>query len=540
MTFASPHENPRATLLALVLTCLSLGVAAQIPERAEHWNYTIDKHDSLIAIAKRLLTNPDDWKKLQQVNAISNDKRLVPGSQLKIPLNLLRSTATVATVQSSNGKNAVVRNSSRIETLPVGTELKPGDRIETGLQSTLTIGFADGSQAIIAPLSKVLIENLLAYGKTGITETRLNIEEGSADSKVKPLTLAASKYVVTTPVFNLGVRGTEFRARYDSQSQTAYSEVLEGGVAAQGKANPVLIAAGFGTRAVINTEPSAPQKLPDAPKLLEFTPLADRLPARLSWKPEPNARAYRAQVFASRAMDKQLLEAVFTEPQTSWPGLADGNYVLSVRSIDAQGLEGASRAVDFAVQARPQAPAPVSPTNATRVYGPAVQLVWGQQTEGERVRVQIARDAEFKQIQVDFGEARGTEFRSDLPAGTYFWRTASIERSGKQGPFSDVAQFIQRPSAISPLIPPPAVDAGRVTYLWVPSESGQTFRYQLSQDSQFQKLLIDQTTRDTTANFAVPAQGIYYFRIRAIDAEGYAGQFGSPQVLTIKGSTRTF
>lgn len=538
MTYFPTRLKPKTRFLALLLSLYSLNAFAQIPERADHWNYTVDKSDSLIAVAKRLLTDPDDWKKLQQINGITNANRLTPGNPLKIPLNLLRSTATVATVKTSNGKNTVVRNNARIEALPTGTEIRPGDRIETGLQSTLTIEFADGSQASIAPLSKVLIENLLAYGKTGITETRLKIEEGSADSKVKPLTLAASKYVVTTPVFNLGVRGTEFRARYDAQTQTAFSEVLEGGVSAQGKASPVLLGAGFGTKAIINTEPSAPQKLPDAPKLLGFTPLADRVPARLTWQAEPNATAYRAQVFASRAMDRQLLEAVFTGPQASWPGLADGNYVLSVRSINAQGLEGASTAIDFAVQARPQAPAPTSPRSSTKIYGPAVQLVWAQPTEGERVRVQVARDAAFQQIQVDFAEARGTEFQTNLPTGTYFWRTASIERNGKQGPFSDVAQFVQRPTAVSPLIQAPVVEGDKVSYRWTPSETGQTFRYQLSDDSQFQKPLLDLTTRDNSASFATPGEGTYYFRIQAIDVDGYVGQFGSAQVLTVAGPAR--
>ncbi len=539
MKFAFPAKKTSLPLAVGLMALLSLGVCAQVPDRTEHWNYTVEKNDSLILIAKRLLDNPDDWKKLQQANGISNADRLVPGSKLQIPIKLLRSTATVATVKSATGKNAMVRNNSRIETLLSGTELKPGDRLETGLQSSLTIGFADGSQATIAPLSKVLIENLLAYGNTGITETRLKIEEGSADSKVKPLTLAASKYVVTTPVFNLGVRGTEFRARFDSQSQTTFSEVLEGGVAAQGKTSQVVVGAGFGTKALINTEPGLPQKLPDAPKLSGFTPLADRIPARVSWLPEPNVRGYRAQVFADPAMDRQLLEAVFAEPQATWPGLADGNYVLSVRSIDVQGFEGASATAVFSVQAHPQAPLPVAPNNTTKVYGPHVKLQWAQQLEGERVRVQIARDPEFKQLRVDFPEARGTEFLTELEAGTYFWRTASVERSGKQGPFSDATQFIQRPAAISPLIQPPDFDSGKVVYQWAPSESGQSFRYQLSADSQFQNLLLDQTTRETSVSFHTPPAGTYYFRVRATDADGYAGQFGSPQVLTIQGPAPT-
>ena len=535
MNFSTRSNRMRPHAAGLLLATLTLAAGAQNPERSDHWNYTIDRQDSLIAIGKRFLKMPQDWEKLQAINNISNTKGLVPGSKLQIPVALLRSSATVATVKTENGKNAVVRDGVRIETLPVGTRLLPGDRLETGMQSTVAVEFADGSVISIAPLSKVLIENLLIYGNTGISETRLRIVEGGADSKVKPLTAAASKYIVTTPVFNLGVRGTEFRARFDPQSQTAFSEVLEGGVAAQGKTSEIVVGAGFGTRALINTEPSAPQKLPDAPKLNGFTPLATSVPARLSWQAEPGARAYRAQVFSSRAMDRQLLEGVFSEPQAVWPLIADGRYVLNVRAIDAQGLESASTAVDFSVQAHPIAPAPLTPNNSTRVYGPTVTLQWGPQTEGERVRVQVAQDAAFTQLRVDFAEARGTQFAAELPVGTYFWRTASIERNGKQGPFSSVAQFVQRPTAISPLILPAVTDNGSVIYRWEPSEPGQSFRYQLSDDSQFLSPLLDATTRNTTLQFDSPAAGTYYFRVQATDADGYVGQFSSAQVLTIQG-----
>ena len=535
MSFTPCANNRFKHMLGAVLALLSLANFAQLPERADYWNYTVDHKDSLIAISKRFLNSPDHWKKLQEINNLRNADRLTPGTQLKIPLALLSSRATVATVKSAQGKNTVVRHNTRIESLPDGTELLPGDRVETGLQSTLTISFADGSQVVIAPLSKVLIENLLVYGKTGISETRLRIEEGAADSKVKPLTLAASKYVVTTPVFNLGVRGTEFRARFDPQSQTAFSEVLEGGVAAQGKTSPVLVGAGFGSFAVINAEPSLPQKLPDVPLLNGFTPLADRVPARLSWLPEPGVRGYRAQVFTNRAMDRQLLEGVFNGPQTIWPQLPDGNYVLSVRAIDSQGLEGVSKAVDFAVQAHPVAPPPVAPVNTSRVYGPSVKLQWGQPMEGERVRVQVAQDAEFKQIRVDFPEARGTEFTTDLPAGSYFWRTASVERSGKQGPFSEAAQFTQRVAPVSPLISPATFDGNQVVFRWLPTDAGQSFRYQLASDSQFTQHLVDATTRASRLTLETPAPGTYYFRIQATDAEGAVGPFGSAQVLTVSG-----
>ena len=191
MKIASLLKKLSPPALGVVLLVGSLHSFAQVPDRSDHWIYTVDQRNTLISIGKRFLKAPEDWVKLQQINGIANANRLVPGSKLQIPVALLRSDATVATVKASQGKNTVVRGATRLEALPPGTQLLPGDRVETGLQSTMMVEFADGSQVSISPLSKVVIEKLLVYGSTGVAETQLKIEEGAADSKVKPLTLAA-------------------------------------------------------------------------------------------------------------------------------------------------------------------------------------------------------------------------------------------------------------------------------------------------------------------------------------------------------------
>lgn len=399
--------------------------------------------DKVIGLVDRLMKSPASWQKLQEINRFPNPQLLKPGSVVRLPVAWLKSTAAVATVSGAQGSVHVRRGTARLASTVAGTEVLPGDVVETGPQSTLTLRFVDGSSVVVAPQSRVQIENLLVYGKSGITETRLRIDEGGLDSSVKPKTAVSSpRYVVTTPVFNLGARGTEFRARFDPSSKVAFSEVLSGGVAAQGAQNLVQIGAGFGTLALINTEPKPPVKLLDAPHLRGIAQTASRVPVDLSWQPEQDASAYRAQVFTDRSFERQVVEGVFTQPVARWLSLPDGAYVLRVRSIDVQGLEGAATATDFVLKARPEAPFASQPANAAQVRGDSVQLKWSEPPEAVSYRLQIATQPDFLQTRVDRKDITGTQIDLPLPPGTYYWRVATIVRGNDQGPFGDVQSFV--------------------------------------------------------------------------------------------------
>ena len=435
--------NPiRAALVAGALLYCG-AVAAQAVARTDEWNYVVAPRDTLIGLVNRLMKPPATWQKLQELNQLPNPQYLLPGSIVRLPVAWLRSTAAVATVSVAQGIVSVRRGSGRLPSTAAGTEVLPGDVVETGAQSTLTLRFVDGSSVVVAPQSKVLIENLLVYGKSGITETRLRIDEGGLDSSVKPKTaVSASRYVVTTPVFNLGVRGTEFRARFDPNSKVAFSEVLSGGVAAQGARSEVPIGAGFGTLALINTDPKPPVKLLDAPQLRGIGKTASRVPVDLSWEPEKDASAYRAQVFTDRSFSRQVVEGVFTQPVARWLTLPDGAYVLRVRSIDADGLEGASTASDFVLKARPEAPFSSQPANAARVVGDSVLLKWSEPPEAQAYRLQVSSQADFSQLQLDRTDVTTTQFKVILPPGTYYWRIATLIAGNDQGPFGDTQSFV--------------------------------------------------------------------------------------------------
>ena len=527
--------TPTTAALLVVFTLLfSASAGGKTTEPRDEWRYTVTKGDTLIALVQRLMKPSTDWREVQRLNRLPNPQRIVPGTVVRIPVAWLRSDAAVATVSLAQGAVSVRRDSARLNAMPAGTELLPGDRIETGPQSILAMTFIDGSRMTITPDSKVQIESLLVYGKTGITETRLKVEEGGVDSQVKPMSSPSSRYVVTTPVFNLGVRGTDFRARFDPTSQLAFSEVLEGRVIAGGKASQVPIGAGFGTLALINTEPKPPVRLLGAPLLKSLPEKIDQIPLSLPWEPEAGAKSYRAKVFLQGAPDRQLLEAVFVKPVARWVDLPDGAYLLQVRSIDADGLEGAVTERKFVLKARPAAPFVSQPAEGGKVYGDSVTFKWSESVAAEKYHLQVASDKEFKTLLLDRKDITGGEYKFAVEPGNYFWRIASIAKGDDHGPFGDVFGFVQRKIPESPgAADPPAIGENEMVFGWKAREPGQKFRYQVSSDAQFATIAVDTVTTEPTAKFAKPVPGTHYLRLKSIDADGFEGPFGAAQKFVI-------
>ena len=523
----NPASTPcarRAALLFAGAALLSSGLSAQNFKPADEWNYTVAKGDTLIGLIERLMLPSTNWQQLQKLNKLPSDRRLAPGSVLRIPVAWLRADTAVATVTLAQGGVTVRRGMAELPAPAAGAELLPGDRIETAAQSTLALRLVDGSKVVVAPQSKVVLESLLVYGKTGISETRLKIEDGSVDSKVTPVASSASRYIVTTPVFNLGVRGTDFRARYDASTQLAFNEVLEGKVATQGKASEVQIGAGFGTLALINTEPKPPIKLLDAPQLKGVQARVEQVPLSIRWEAEADAKAYRAKVFQNQTLERQLLEGVFATPTARWADLPDGSYVLQVRSIDKDGLEGNSSTRDFVLKARPVAPFSSQPVDTSKVYGDDATFKWSASLAAEKYRLQVADTADFKAPLVDRQDVLGTELKLPLPPGTYFWRMAAVATGNDQGPFGAGFSFTQRKIPQSPSeLEPPLVGENEMLFSWKASEPGQTFKYQVSSDPLFTTALLDQATAEPKARFPKPTPGTFYLRIKTIDADGYEG-----------------
>ena len=515
---------------ALTQALAADGVAEAIPGV---WNYQIAPGDTLLRISADMLDRPDDWPKLQKLNRIANPTRLTPGGTIRIPLDLLKKSAMVATVIFVRGRVmlgvAATDSTTRPErALIVGDEIRSRDVISTDSDSSLSLRFVDGSRLMIGPASQVSVIRMLEIGRSALPDALLNIERGDAEIHIVPKT--GRRFELRTPAMNLGVRGTSFRARVDASGKSAGVEVLEGRVGASAGRSQVPVNAGFGTLAEAGKAIPPPRPLLAPPVLAGVSRLVAYLPLRFSWPSVPRAVAYRVQILANADKHHLLLDGRFPNASAQWPDLPDGSYTLRVRGIDAAGLEGLDAVQPFAVKARPLAPLAVSPLPDATSIGAATRFEWTGVDDAKRYRLQIARDAAFTDLVFDTTAISQTSVTVDLPPGRYKWRLASIamDQEGRDdaGPFGPAQSFEQR-EALPPLqIAEPQIGPEGVRLRWERLAPGRSARLQIANDPEFRQIVLDRTTSGSEF-LAELGPGRYHVRARLISADGLAGDYGS-------------
>src|SRR5690606_24998706 len=112
----------------------------------------------------------------------------------------------------------------------VGSRIVEGMKIQTGVNSFLTISLPDASRISLPSNSGMQMTKLRRAPYTGSPRVEVPLLRGRVLSRVSPLDTNKGRFEVRTPVSVAGVRGTYFRASYDGTK--ASTEVLDGHVAA--------------------------------------------------------------------------------------------------------------------------------------------------------------------------------------------------------------------------------------------------------------------------------------------------------------------
>lgn len=327
-----------AVLVFASASTASVTAAAFAPP--ENLVYQVKLGDTLIDLAEAFFTNPDDYKKVQELNLVEDPRRLRTGQSLNLPVNLLRVVPAQAEVSSYRGQ-VTVTIGSRARAPALRQSLSEGALITTGANSYLRLSLSDGSHLVVPSNSRVRLSRLKRYVINGAVDYDLEVQRGRLESRVTPRQFPGG-YRVTTPVSVTAVRGTEFRIGLNAAADRAATEVLEGRVevewegaaeAAIGEANSAISVGGAG--AVVAT-------LPPAPRLADPDLILTKPEIELKVKPQDGALAYRGRL----ALDAGLIEIIAeteSEPGSNalkFDALDDGLYYLSVSAISPDGIEG--------------------------------------------------------------------------------------------------------------------------------------------------------------------------------------------------------
>jgi hypothetical protein len=492
--------------------------------------------DTLIGLGRRLLVEPRRWPEVARFNAIANPNRIPTGSEVRIPLRLMRTDTAEASVV-----NIVGDVKSGGAALQPGQGVAEGRDLATAADSHATVRLVDGTLLRLRPSSRLVVRESRRLRDVGGTQSGARLEQGRVEVEAAPAPAGKPGFRIETPQGVLGVRGTEFRVAIDDAAGVTRGEVL-GGIVLFSGPNPApggslaAVVGGFGSVIGAGGQVAPPVELLPSPDLSALPPLQERILVRFALQPLAGATLYRAQVSTDSTFDKVVADLATATPELRFADLPDGDYVLRVRATDALGLEGRNADHRFKLKARPEAPLPSAPAPKAVSFGPRMEFAWTASPEAATYRLRLAATADFAATVRDLpGLGSLATTLEDLPPGTYFWQLRSVRGDGDAGPWGDVRSFELRPLPPDPA--PPKVGEREVSFAWE-GRPGQTFEFQVARDTTFKQLVLERTLTEPKLDLPHPGTGRFHVRLRARDPDGYMGPYTTPQFFDIPNCLR--
>lgn len=512
----------------LVPACAALLAGAPTPCGAADFIYTVQPGDHPWNLAQRYLVAPAFGPRLRAYNRIPDDRRIPPGTRLRIPHDWLRLESAQVRLLAAHGDTTLAQPDGSARPAVAGELLQAPLTFRTGATGSATLEFADGSRVLVRRDSAVALRQSQRRLLSEARWIEMSLLQGSLENQVAPADTPEARFGIRTPAAVAAVRGTEFRVHAGTDGGLR-TEVLSGLVNVANAAGQVNAAAGQGSWARSGqSAPDAPAPLLPAPSLAGLPERLERVP--IEWPleaPPAGAVSYRSQLAATPAFTQLLSDETSPAPRLRLADVEDGSYVLRVRAIDAQGLEGFSAQRTLVVHARPEPPLQIEPAPDAVTDAARPAFRWTQADPAWRYRLQIAPEGGGDPVELEVGSGVAPTPPQDLALGPHRWRVAAIQPGKGQGPWSDAQPFQRvRPG---PGVEPPSTKDGLMTLRWVAQPQAARYRLQLARGSDFSAPLADVQTEAPQYGFQDLAPGTYQVRVQALEAGGAAGLWGRAQ-----------
>lgn len=421
------HNLLRAVFLLASLLLLT-------PTNAEeaYWEYTFRPGDSIWNIAKQYTTSVNNWQAIQKLNSVDKDRRIRPGTRLRIPVSMLKIQPAYAIIIATAGEVTVTDKSGNSQPATTDIRLYSGDEIATASNSNATIRFADGSELLILANSDAKMDTLSAHGSTGMVDTRVRLKSGQLDTRVNKQN-KDSRYEIITPAAVAAVRGTAFRIT--ASGSVMRNEVTDGVVAVASEVDEKSLDAGYGLVAEKDKPLPEPVKLLDAPEMSEVFYITNYLQA-ISWPPLAGAQAYRIQLAETDAFNKLIFDRVRNDSSTTIESLNNKIYSLRVRGIDGQQLQGLNAIARLDVSIIPAAPTLNAISNDR-----SINFNWDKSDYIAETLIEIARDAAFTDIVDTVRTSNNSYQTSQLDEADYYYRSKAVDKRGIESEFGQASSI---------------------------------------------------------------------------------------------------
>ncbi|MBI4740755.1 MAG: FecR domain-containing protein [Betaproteobacteria bacterium] len=493
----------------------------KVDDKSPDWLYTVRPGDTLIGIGEHYFAQPQAWRTIQKVqrdNRIADPHRLVPGTVLRIPVSVLRRAPAQATLEAASGAVRWRAGDGAWQEAGTGQKLDSGTELETAENASAVLRLADGSRLALTPGSTVLLDALTLYAGGLMADTRLRLQRGQAEISANPAKRGNRHLRILTPSAQAVVRGTRFRVGFETD--TTREETLEGAVGVAAAGTSVNVPGGRGTLARAGEAPLPPVALLAAADVSSLPGRFEQLPLRFPLPAMAGAQSWVGQVAPDERFDRILLQKTTSAAALAFSDLPNGDYVLRLRALDGNGLQGRDALHRFTVFARPFPPGLDSPGQAAKVRAAQPPFAWTPVRAAARYRLQVARQADFSRpLHDSVVEGGAWQPPAALPEGKLYWRVASISAGAEQGPWGATGAFSYSAA-------PGAADLGRAALkidtdriaLNLPSPpDGMAYEAMLAADTELAQVLAQTQSADGQIEFASPGHGSYTLGVRLVD-----------------------
>ena len=517
----------------IVLNLAMLNIA-----QAENWYYTFKKGDTVWDFSHNSLQDWQKWDDIIQLNKISNDHYMKPGTEILIPLKWLKQRASVISVAKTTGKVFVnLANSKQKLILKPGMHVALNDEIITKENSTVQLLFEDGTKLNVLERSHLLFVTAKMLGGQSLNaiDVKAKVTQGRINVYANPLKRPNQRFIIQTLAGNSAVRGTQFRVNVNQNS--THTEVLKGNVNVNNKLGQRNIPGGYGTISQLGKKPLAPIVLLEAPKIDHLPRVVHYLPSTIkitSKKNNPKISAYRFQIYKQSQSDVLLVDKISKQGVFFSQELIDDDYVVNIRAIDQQGLEGKTAQYVMQIDARPEAPFQQQPSEGITQPAGNMSFKWSEPEQIKQFVLEVAMSQDFsdeykQKIRVDT-----TQIDLNLEqVGNYFWRVSSIDKSGKIGPPSNASSLTLVPKPEQPKMEEPDIAQDQLKLKWRDAGEGMTYSIQFSRDEDFSDILDEQTVEQAQFTLKRPEGGNYYFRAKTNSPDGFSSPYSPVQKIEV-------
>ncbi|MES9990513.1 MAG: FecR domain-containing protein [Candidatus Thiodiazotropha sp.] len=393
---------------------------------SEDWAYRIHEGENLTIVAERFLKAEFTPEQLQIYNGITKDREIPIGTEIRVPIDWLKEVLAGVKVNYVLGSASLLRRGEdKTTALVKDTLLNAGDKVITTAGSLVSLQFADNSTLLIGEESEVTFDALSSFHGTGMLDTRIRLQRGRVENRIKPVRKPEYRYEIHTPAAVTVVRGTDFRVASGAEDEMTRSEVTEGSVNISASGETVTVEQGEGTLIVKGSPPALPRKLLPKPDMGAVKLQTGLDEVALDWPDLAGAAAYRYRL--TNSQQHGVGGGVVAMSQVELPMLPAGDYRIAVRGIDELGLEGFNAHHDFTLESvsPPPKPAPAVGMGAPTLLRPqfsqyGIHIQWSQVEKAWAYSVLLARDVEMRDVLLTrLAEDHGFVLQP-LPPGRYF------------------------------------------------------------------------------------------------------------------------